>query len=265
VLGVKAWAVEANEGPWLERALSHGCRAMHVPFDEHALRFEDERLTQALTDAGVSEVDLIFVDSPVGTTRRRNVLRQLAARVRARWVLYHDALRDAVNIYADQQAIGLRLVQWFDTSRGLVLFEMSPSTEAATPVVLRPFDALLEVPRVRPTLLDVPAELCAAEKTSLRLELTHTGAGERFASRFAHPVHLSYHWLRGGQVAVWDGLRTQLPHDMFPGDRTRCLVDVHAPPKPGTYQLQVTLVQEGVCWFHERDPGALALHEVTVR
>jgi len=66
----------------------------------------------------------------------------------------------------------------------------------------------------------------------------------------ATPVHLSYHWLGPtGQVVVWDGLRTNLPADIAPGQAAVVAVSVASPPTTGPYTLRMDLVQEAVTWF----------------
>jgi hypothetical protein len=73
-------------------------------------------------------------------------------------------------------------------------------------------------------------------------------------------VHLSYHWLdRKESMVVFDGLRTPLPRDLGPGESVRLNATVQAPDRRGRYILEVTLVQEGVAWFPERDGDKLTI------
>jgi hypothetical protein len=73
-------------------------------------------------------------------------------------------------------------------------------------------------------------------------------------------VHLSYHWLdRKRQPVVYDGLRTQLPGDLKPGESVTLKVAIRSPDKPGEYVLQMTLVQEGVAWFSDQGGGQISL------
>jgi hypothetical protein len=73
-------------------------------------------------------------------------------------------------------------------------------------------------------------------------------------------VNLSYHWLdRQGEVVVFDGERTPLPHDVNAGEAVRLNAVIHAPDLPGRYILEITLVQEAVAWFPERDGDKLTL------
>jgi glycosyltransferase involved in cell wall biosynthesis len=67
-------------------------------------------------------------------------------------------------------------------------------------------------------------------------------------------VSVSYHWLLGGtqEVHVWDGARTRLPRSLRPGEDAIVPVRVEAPLDPGTYQLQLDLLIEGLAWFSTR-------------
>jgi len=73
-----------------------------------------------------------------------------------------------------------------------------------------------------------------------------------------HAVNLSYHWLtRRGQMVVFDGIRTPLPHDVAPGESVALKVAIQPPDQPGLYTLEVTLVQEAVAWFPEEGGAKL--------
>ena len=68
-------------------------------------------------------------------------------------------------------------------------------------------------------------------------------------------VNIAYHWasVPTGKMVVLDGERTAFPHDIGPGETIKIdKVRVIAPPSPGTYNLQISLVQEGVSWFESQ-------------
>jgi hypothetical protein len=66
-------------------------------------------------------------------------------------------------------------------------------------------------------------------------------------------VNVSYHWLNAcGEVVVFDGLRTQLPSDVESKGVAMVPLQVRAPDERGQFQLQISLVQEGVAWFVEK-------------
>jgi hypothetical protein len=78
--------------------------------------------------------------------------------------------------------------------------------------------------------------------------------------RGRNAVNLSYHWLdRKRQMVVLDGLRTPLPHDLKPGESVTLRAAIRAPETAGEYMLHVTLVQEGVAWFSEKDGGQILI------
>lgn len=78
--------------------------------------------------------------------------------------------------------------------------------------------------------------------------------------RGRNAVNLSYHWLDPKrQMVIFDGLRTPLPRDLNPGESVTVRATIRAPEKAGEYLLHVTLVQEGVAWFSEKDGGQISI------
>jgi FkbM family methyltransferase len=74
-------------------------------------------------------------------------------------------------------------------------------------------------------------------------------------SQGKNPEHLSYHWLdTDRKMVVFEGKRSLIPEPGIPqGESRRCTLIVDAPPLPGRYVLQATLVREGICWFENED------------
>jgi hypothetical protein len=64
--------------------------------------------------------------------------------------------------------------------------------------------------------------------------------------------------------AAEEGERTRLPQSIAPRATADCVLGVRAPAEPGAYELRVTLVQEGVAWFDDVDPGNVWGTTVTV-
>ena len=61
---------------------------------------------------------------------------------------------------------------------------------------------------------------------------------------------ISYHWLSPDKTVLQhDGLRSRLPHDVWPNESARCPLHVLPPPTAGKWHLQVRLLQEGVRWL----------------
>ena len=80
------------------------------------------------------------------------------------------------------------------------------------------------------------------------------------------PVHLSYHWLDRAtrRMCVWDGYRNGLFPDAPANATTLCTMMIVAPDQPGQYLLQISIVQEEVCWFDQVRPGILQEFAVSV-
>ena len=65
-------------------------------------------------------------------------------------------------------------------------------------------------------------------------------------------VRASYHWLDPlGNPILWDGVRTELPHDVAPGETVELELSITAPRPPGRYRLAFDLVEEHRFWFAE--------------
>lgn len=69
----------------------------------------------------------------------------------------------------------------------------------------------------------------------------------------SHPVYLSYHWRRSdSEVSEFDGFRTPVPNRIIKsGSKVRAEMMVEAPNVEGCFVLELTLVQEQVCWFEQ--------------
>lgn len=65
-------------------------------------------------------------------------------------------------------------------------------------------------------------------------------------------VKASYHWLDPlGNALLWDGIRSELPHEVPPGARVQLELTVRAAMPPGRYRLAFDLVDELKRWFAE--------------
>ena len=110
---------------------------------------------------------------------------------------------------------------------------------------------------------DIPTEMMVGQSVSA--DVTFKNASSKTWPSKPDPggrnaVNLSYHWLdRKRQMVVFDGLRTPLPRDLKPGESVTLRAAIRAPEKAGEYMLHVTLVQEGVAWFSEKDGGQILI------
>jgi hypothetical protein len=112
---------------------------------------------------------------------------------------------------------------------------------------LRPMPA--EAYRARLEIVDPDLRFDALEGRTLLVAVENRGTESWPGGDHLPSVRLSYRWLNAdGSVAVPEGLRSALPGPVGPGERTGALLSVVAPP-PGTYVLEVDLVEEGVRWF----------------
>jgi hypothetical protein len=65
-------------------------------------------------------------------------------------------------------------------------------------------------------------------------------------------IAASYHWLdERGNAIVWDGIRTELPGPVGPGERAQLEIGVRGPMPPGRYGFALDLVAEHRAWFGE--------------
>jgi len=90
-------------------------------------------------------------------------------------------------------------------------------------------------------------------------------SGEAWKADGRNPVCLSYRWYGDdGELIVADGLRTSLPMDLVQGQSVTIPLQLRVPAAPGTYTLVVSLVQEMVAWFVERNPKSCCQCTVAV-
>lgn len=113
----------------------------------------------------------------------------------------------------------------------------------------------------------VPAQLSfeTGQVQQVKVTVTNTGRATWRPDGEA-PFRLSYHWLMPDQdqVIVFEGLRTDFPQAVKPGQSITLQAWVQAPSQPGQYRLAWDVLQEGRLWFStEGSPSAHSF--VTVR
>jgi hypothetical protein len=75
-------------------------------------------------------------------------------------------------------------------------------------------------------------------------------------------VTISYHLMTAaGGVFVWDGVRTPIPQPLGQGQSATVNLAIQLPATPGTYEVRIDAVQEGVTWFSGQSiaPGTISL------
>ncbi len=85
----------------------------------------------------------------------------------------------------------------------------------------------------------------------LKLTIQNTGAVP-WKSSAASSLFVSYHWLDSTGVVYVDfeGIRTSIPHEVFPGERVAVEARLFTPTVPGRYRLEWDMVQEHSFWFN---------------
>ena len=182
-----------------------------------------------------------------------------------RSVLPHDVLPGQsvtleASVHAPSTAGSFRLV-WDMVHEGATWFSSTGAPTAWTAAnVAKP---LLDVSwkQLGRPLTSTPAR----GRFALALNLTNDGSA-LWSSTGAHPTHISYHWRRAdGLSADFDGERTSLPHDVAPGGTVDIEAMIVAPHSPGSYQLVMDNVEEGVAWFSSTGARTLVIPvEVTL-
>jgi hypothetical protein len=111
---------------------------------------------------------------------------------------------------------------------------------------------------------EMPARLPPAGEVSVTFEARNLGA-LTWRRLPPTPVALSYHWVDAdsGEIAVFDGVRSELPSDVPPGGSAIVRGTAVAPTRPGRYLLWWDLVHEHATWFSQRgNPGVRGAIEV---
>ena len=71
-------------------------------------------------------------------------------------------------------------------------------------------------------------------------------------------VSVGNHWLdENGRMVINDDGRSPLPYDLNPADEIEIPVTITAPPNPGSFVLEIDVVQEGVTWFGSQGSSTL--------
>lgn len=99
-------------------------------------------------------------------------------------------------------------------------------------------------------------EICVPVRVENTSQESWTASGRQ-------PVALAYRWLAGtGEVVVADGMRTRLPTDVLPGGAVVVPMRISVPGEHQSLQLVISLVQEAVAWFVDRDPDSAYIQSI---
>jgi SAM-dependent methyltransferase len=97
-------------------------------------------------------------------------------------------------------------------------------------------------------VLAAPSRMHPGSSASVVVRLRNDGPHPWPADR---QLRLGNHWLTAGRMTVRDDGRTDLPAELAPGEGVELQLTVTAPGEPGTYQLELDMVQERVAWWAE--------------
>jgi len=137
------------------------------------------------------------------------------------------------------------LVAAFDPSIKQKLDMLAAASSFHTPMVTMPDGAILAN--------SIPMTLTVGETHEIQVTLSNSG-NEAWYGYGANPVLLCYHWRNNdGNYDVYDGVRTKLRSQVVrPGESVHQMLRVVSPSKPGNFNLVLTVVQEGNCWFEDK-------------
>lgn len=113
-----------------------------------------------------------------------------------------------------------------------------------------------EACRAEITVADPPGVLPASATVRLPVRVTNRGSAPWPARQ---GIKLANHWHRDGAVAVLDDGRTELPAELAVGESVELALLVRAPERPGSYVLELDIVQEFVAWWADRGNEPLRL------
>jgi SAM-dependent methyltransferase len=140
---------------------------------------------------------------------------------------------------------------WFDdadeASAHAAVVTVTPSD------ILAPEDARAEV------RAELPTGAQTSQVLELAMRVTNRG-GAPWAATGAHAVGVGHRWTAGAEQ--FEGPRLTLAEDLAPGASADFVLDVETPERPGRYELEIGLAQEGVRWFSELDPASSAFATV---
>jgi len=194
--------------------------------------------------------------------------RNLAMNHHVLWLCSRATREDRVRYYEQLRPNG--------AAGHYYLYEDHAPREARLPgpVELDPDREILPMARLWPEQMEkvslkasgVPERIGASDLFWVDVEITNASAEVLHSRPPFVPVHLSYHWLDKvtRRTCVWDGYRSGLYPDAPANTTTRCNMMISAPDQPGRYLLQISVVQEEVCWFDQVRPGILQEFDVLV-
>lgn len=108
-------------------------------------------------------------------------------------------------------------------------------------------------------------EITAGAQSQVMVHLQN-GSTSPLGAQKPNPVCFAYHWLESAtrRIFLYEGERTRIAPCAKAGTTQAYFPLFSAPNEPGSYILQITLVQEGVRWFDWTNPAACVEIEAIV-
>jgi len=220
------------------------------------------RLTQAMASEFATGVGIDIAPSMIDLARRLNRTPE-----RCSFVLNaseslegfdnssFDLVYSNITLQHIEPALGRRYIA--ELARvlrpgGLLVFQLPSGldTQALPPSAFR---AEIEL---RTTELELPP----GGKAAVRAAVRNRGDARWPADVFRRPIRLGNHWrARDGEMLRLDDARAPLWCDVDAGDELELELTVTAPDDPGSYELELDVVQEGVAWFADRGSPTVRL------
>jgi hypothetical protein len=152
----------------------------------------------------------------------------------------------------------IRLIPYLVVIVGLVSCTRPPASAGATFSGFQAQYLSYDVPTTMHAGADHNATLTVKNLSDATWPSRSTDGGS------ANVVVVSYHWFpaegQGDRPIMWEGKRSALPKDVGPGETVTVeQVTVAAPPNPGAYRLSLTLLNELIGWFDERNVPPLVV------
>ncbi len=80
----------------------------------------------------------------------------------------------------------------------------------------------------------------------------------------ANAIYVSYQWFKVGNMnnVIMEGIRTNIGKNIFPNEANSIDMFVALPQEVGQYILRISLLQEGVAWFYNKNTGYVDINYV---
>jgi SAM-dependent methyltransferase len=137
---------------------------------------------------------------------------------------------------------------WFD--------DADAASAHAEEVTVTPSDILAPEHARAEVRAAVPPEMQTSQVLELVVRVTNRG-GAAWAASGAHAVGIGHRWTAATER--FEGPRLALEEDLAPGASADFVLDIETPERPGRYELEIGVAQEGVRWFSELDRASSAL------